>query len=205
MLDLAYKYEKELKELFMNTWYDEKYMFYHYGIHHEIYANDKNDWNSRQFVSLDSTGKVIGYISYEINRTSDFANGFGAINFSDNKAVFGKDLVQVIDDIFCKFNMRKLQFCVVCGNPIEKNYDKLIKQYNGRIIGIRKQQVKLLDNKYYDDKMYEIFREDYINTKRPKFKKYDKPIIIPTATHIKIGDKDLLKSLFEMEECFNEK
>ena len=168
MLDLAYKHEKELQELMMDTWYDEKYMFYHYGIHHDIYTNDENDWNSRQFVSLDSKGKVIGYISYEIIRTSDFANGFGAINFSDNKVIFGKDLMQVIDDIFCKFNMRKLQFCVVCGNPIEHTYDRLTKQYGGRIIGIRKKQVKLLDNQYYDDKLYEIFREDYITAKESK-------------------------------------
>lgn len=46
------------------------------------------------------------------------------------------DLGQALQDIFEKFKFRKLTFCVVVGNPIEKSYDKMINKYNGRIIGI---------------------------------------------------------------------
>lgn len=168
MLDLAYKYEDEIRNLMLDTWYDEKYMFYHSSVYHTPYENPSNrdgDWNSRAFVSLNSQHKIIGFICYEINREWDLVSGFAAINFSDNKVTFGKDLIQVIDDIFCKFNMRKLEFFVVVGNPIEKNYDKMIAQYNGRITGIRHKHVKLMDGNYYDYKSYEIFREDYIAAK----------------------------------------
>ena len=47
------------------------------------------------------------------------------VNFSDDKWTFGMDLRQVIDDIFCKFNMQRMEFNVVCGNPIEKSYDRI--------------------------------------------------------------------------------
>lgn len=168
MLDLGYKYEKEIRSKLMNTWYDKKYMFYHSSPYHEIWKNPENkdgDWNFRQFVSLNSKGEVIGLIGYHINRVDDMANGFGAINFTDNKVTFGMDLAQVIDDIFCKFNIRKLEFAVIVGNPIEKSYDKIIKKYGGNITGIKHKHVKLLDNNYYDHKDYELFREDYIKAK----------------------------------------
>lgn len=167
MLDLAVKYEDEIKEKLMNIWYDDKYKFYYSSTYRSIYKVPDNgeDWNCREFVSLDSKGNVIGLINYNINRDYDLAWAFGAINFTDNKFTFGKDLIQVIDDIFCKFNMRKIEFCVVCGNPIEKSYDKLVQKYGGQIIGIRHQHCKLMDNKYYDDKMYELFKEDYIKAK----------------------------------------
>jgi hypothetical protein len=47
------------------------------------------------------------------------------------------------------------------GNPIEKQYDKIIFKYNGSIVGIRKKEVILIDGKYYDLKLYEIFKKDY--------------------------------------------
>lgn len=169
MLDLAYKYEDELKKLMLDTWYDEKYMFFHNCPYRDSFSlPHEGDWNGRYFVSKDSTGKIIGLISYELNRSYDLAMNFGAVNFTDNKFTFGMDLAQVIDDIFCKFNIRKMEFNVVIGNPIEKSYDKMVKKYGGSITGIRHKHAKLIDGRYYDDKSYEIFREDYIAAKEKK-------------------------------------
>ena len=64
--------------------------------------------------------------------------------------------------------MRKLEFAVICGNPIEKNYDKMVAKYGGSITGIKHKHVKLMDGNYYDHKDYEIFREDYIAAKEKK-------------------------------------
>ena len=168
MLDLAYKYEEEIRNKMLNTWYDEKYMFYYSSAHHCVWMNPDpkdGDWDNRYFVSLNSNGEVIGVIDYHVDRECDMATWFGAINFTDNKAVFGKDLAQVIDDIFCKFNMRKLEFSVIVGNPIERSYDRMVKQYGGTITGVKHKPVRLMDANYYDHKDYEIFREDYIAAK----------------------------------------
>ena len=168
MLDLAYKYEEVIRSKMLDTWYDEKYMFYHASAYHTVWQNPKQedgDWNNRYFASLNSKGEVIGLIDYHIDRESNMATWLGAINFTDNKVTFGRDLAQVIDDIFCKFNMRKIEFTVIIGNPIEQSYDRMVEQYGGQITGIKHKHAKLLDGNYYDLKEYEIFREDYIAAK----------------------------------------
>jgi hypothetical protein len=63
--------------------------------------------------------------------------------------------------MFEKYRFNKLNFTVVRGNPIEKTYDKLIKRYNGRIVGIKEQETKLIDGKLYDMKEYEILASHY--------------------------------------------
>lgn len=166
MLDLAYKYEEEIKRKMMDTWYDVKYKFYYSSVYHDVWESSKSDWDNRAFVSLDSNGNIIGVIDYHINRTCDLADGFGAINFTNkNQIIFGRDIAQVIDDVFCKFNMRKIEFAVVVGNPIEKTYDKMIARYGGNITGVKHKHTKLMDGNYYDFKQYELFREDYITAK----------------------------------------
>ena len=124
------------------------------------------DWNEMCYVSIDKDNNILGYISYSVDRDTGSVHSFGAINFSDNKIVFGLDLCEVIDDIFCKFNLARMEFCVICGNPIEKTYDKMVNKYGGRIIGTRRRVTKLYDGKIYDEKIYEMFREDYLKNKR---------------------------------------
>lgn len=70
---------------------------------------------------------MIGYIKYNINRSDNSCSGLCIYNFTDNKATFGMDLGHALQDIFDKFKFRKLTFCVAIGNPIEKSYDKMIK------------------------------------------------------------------------------
>lgn len=172
MLDSAFKYEEEINKMLINTWYDDKYKYYHassYRTCFELPRQNDGDWNGRHFVSIDKNGNIIGLINYEINRESNIAQGFGAINFTDNKVVFAMDLAQVIDDIFCKFNHQKMEWTVIQGNPIEENYDKLCEKYGGSIVGIYHKHYKLIDNQYYNSKMYELFREDYIKAKEKTY------------------------------------
>lgn len=164
MLDLAIKHKEELQKKLVDTWFIDKYKF----VHADVYCNEEkieeDTWNKHQFVSLDKNGNVIGYIRYNVNRSDNSCSGLYIYNFSDNKIVFGMDLGQTLKDIFEKFKFRKLAFCVVVGNPIEKSYDKMINKYNGRIVGVWKKDVKCYDGEYYDRKSYEILREDYMES-----------------------------------------
>ena len=160
MLDVAQKYTGILKLKFAETIYDEKYKFFSSGWIDEYKSSDTT-WHTHEFVSV-KDGEVIGYIAYTINRNEYDVSGLKAINFSENKIVFGLDLLKVIDDIFKKFNFRKLSFGVYVGNPIEKSYDRLIRKYGGRIVGIKIEDTRLIDGKFYDFKMYEIFKNEYI-------------------------------------------
>lgn len=162
---MAIKYENELKDLFYNTWFDEKYKFYNNSTYYNNFKLEDTTWDKHTYVSLDQNQKVIGYISYDVDRQCNYVNCLSIINFSDNKIIFGKDIQKVLKDIFEKFNFIKINFSVIVGNPIEKKYDKLIDYYGGRIVGVFKQHTKLIDNNLYDHKMYEIFREDYYKKK----------------------------------------
>lgn len=167
MLKNAKLYESELRDRFLETEYDLKYMFYHGG-YSDTYSSSNSTWNNSEFVSVDKNNNVIGYIAYSNIRNSERVSGLKIINFTNNKITFGKDVKQAIEDVFLKFNFRKLSFGVYIGNPIEKSYDRFIKEYGGEIVGIKEKEDRLLDGKIYDLKMYEIFREDFIRNYNKK-------------------------------------
>lgn len=166
MIDLAINHEEELKKKYQMTWFNEKYKYYYSSYGFSNFTVDDNTYTRHQFVSLNKEGEVLGYIGYCTDRERNIADGLNIINFSEDKITFGMDVGTAIMDIFTKFHFRKLSFYVIVGNPIEKTYDKMVSRYNGRIVGIKKDEVQLFDGKYYDMKLYEILENDFIPWKR---------------------------------------
>lgn len=167
MLRPAILYQEILTKLYTTLWFQEKYKFYLSGWSCDNLELKKTTWDKHEFVSVDKDGNVLGFIDYWVDRCSNKATGLCAVSFTEKPTVtFGRDLYQVIDDIFCKFNFNKLRFGVIIGNPIETTYDKLIAKYGGTICGYMKEEIKLFDGKLYDLKNYEIMREDYMQCKK---------------------------------------
>ena len=165
MIDIAIRHKEELQELFLGTWYNEKYKFYNMSSYNGIFAVSDSSWDSHEFVSIDKNNNIIGYISYYIAREHERISDLCVINFTEDKLLFGRDIYQVFKDIFEKFNFRKISYSVIIGNPMERSYDRWTKKYGGQIIGIEREHIKLMDNKYYDVKKYELFRDDYLKSK----------------------------------------
>lgn len=167
MLKPAILFRDELTRLYQSIWFNEKYKYYNYSsTWGTVLVEDKtNDWH--EFVSINDKGEVIGYIHYYVVRSTLNCRSFGIVNFSDDPA-FGLDVLQVIKDIFERFNFHKLDFSVVIGNPAEKSYDHLCKKYGGHILCIEKDETKLDDNQYYDVKRYYIMRDDYFAAKEKR-------------------------------------
>lgn len=161
MLDIAQKYVDQLKIKFLEATYDEKYKYYQSGWSDE-YQPTNSTWHAHEFVSLNSHGEIIGYIAYSINRNDYSASNLKIINFTNNKVVFGKDVVQAIKDIFLKYKFRKISYYVYIGNPIERSYDRLTAKYGGKIVGIKEKEDRLQDGEFYDCKIYEILRERFL-------------------------------------------
>ena len=166
MLDIAIKYKDKLQSKMRDIWFQDKYKFYNYTTYYSDYGVETETWQKHQFVSVDEAGNILGFIGYNVNRCTNNCNDLGIVNFGDNKITFGRDLRKALNDIFEYFRFNKLSFCVVIGNPIEDTYDKMVTKYGGRIVGIDRQETKLIDGKYYDVKNYEILREDYIRAKK---------------------------------------
>lgn len=173
MLDVAGKYEKELQELFANIAFNEKYKYLYLVPYRDKYKAIDSTWSTHEFVSI-LNGKIFGYIRYSIDRDSGVAYGLQVVNFAEPNVIFSKDLNQCLHDVFDKFQFRKLKFCCLIGNPAEKMYDKYIKKYGGRIVGIQKENDKLIDGNYYDLKTYEILLKDYLKKKEQKKKEGSK-------------------------------
>jgi len=154
MLDIAIKHKDRLTERLRETWFNDKYKFWNYTNYYEEYNIEDSTWTDHQFVSINSTGDVIGYIAYQINRADDYVYGLNIINFTDNKVTFGMDVGKALKNIFEKFHFRKLCFSVAVGNPIEKTYDKMIEWYGGRIVGCHKEHIRLIFGRFFDEKLY---------------------------------------------------
>lgn len=168
MIDVAQKYIPQLEELMVDTWYDDRYKFYHPSNRRVLFKLEDVD-NARSFAIIDNGAhRVIGFVNYWFDMDTNSVCGLNIINFSKQIVLFGRELGQIIDDIFCRFNFNRLEFFVIRGNPIEKSYDRLILKYGGRIIGTKTASVRLIDGMLYDEKLYEIMREDYIKAKSRK-------------------------------------
>lgn len=162
MLEPAIKYRDQLENIQYDTWFNDKYKYWNSDIFYGSMQIDIDTWSRHQFVSVNN-GVVLGYIEYSISRTNNSVLSLSIMNFSDNKIVFGKDLIQALKDIFEKYKFRKMNFSVIIGNPIEKSYDRMIKKYGGRIVGTYKDDATLIDGKCYDRKLYEILASEYFN------------------------------------------
>lgn len=165
MIDNAFKYEAILQQKFYDIWYNEKYKFWMNGCYNLEFEmpHGQGDWQSRHFVSLNAEGDIIGYICYEIHRSDSRCSGLCALSFLDSVSVtFAKDLIRVIEDIFCKFNHRKLNFICLTDNPAYNMWYKYTLKAGGKQLCIRKLHTKLEDGYFYDSAEFEISRGDYM-------------------------------------------
>jgi len=167
LLKPAYIYKDKLQEVYNTIVFNDKYKYYNFDNYWNYILKLSDDsWNDIEMVSIDSQNNVRGFFRAGISRASNKVSSLVIINFYDKNVVFSRDLYQFLKDLFDKYNFRKIEFNVVIGNPAEKMYDKYIKKYDGNIVGIKKESTKLIDGKYYDVKMYEIFKEYWDKNKK---------------------------------------
>ena len=161
MLEPAILYKDRLKEKFAKEITKPKNKYANFGDYYSYELEiDTNEWDRLQRVSVNSKGDIVGYLKAEIDRNSLNISGMHIINFDQKNIIFSKDLKRFFDLIFER-GINKINFGVIVGNPAEKMYDKFISKYNGRIVGIKTKEIKLIDGELYDLKLYEIMREDY--------------------------------------------
>ena len=165
MIDVAQKYKTELAALFLENWGNERLKYWNtIGYNRTLPELPENDWCSRHFV-IKNNEKIIGYVSYEMSIRPNSVHTLEAVNFSnkpEDKSVFGIGLFKILKDVFDLHKANKINFCVTVGNPIEPSYDRLIAKFGGRIVGIYKEDARLVDGEMYDLKAYEILRSEYL-------------------------------------------
>ncbi len=173
MLKHVTSYHDELIQAFRNTWFNEHFKFYSSTPYFEDYTFETNTKSKHQFVILDpKTDKVIGYLGYNFERDQYKISNISVINFmSDPKLelesseriryakIVSNDLRNVFISIWNHPDFRLLEFYSYKGNPALAKYLKFIKRWNGICSGIRHQSFKLSDGYYYDEIIFQIFKD----------------------------------------------
>lgn len=160
MLKPAQLYKKELEELYINTWYDPKYMYYTGWTGTELPNIPDNNYDKHCFASVDKDGNVIGYISYQVSFVTMSASNFGIVSFKSS-VEFAKDVYQVICNLFELYKMNRVSWSAFVENPAIKGYRAFIKKHGGRECAYHRQIGKLMDGKLHDDIEFEILASEF--------------------------------------------
>ena len=123
MLKPAQLYQTELNEKFIGIWYDPEYMYYTFSSGFSTLDFVDNNYNSHSFACLDKSNNIIGFISYDIHPATMSVDNLAILSFDKGNIIFGRDLKQVIYDIFNKYHMNRLEFQCIAGNRSFESYD----------------------------------------------------------------------------------
>ena len=168
MLELASLHKEKLITMYRKTWRNPKYRFYSLGVYFEDLTIEDSTWGGEQFASLNSAGEIVGYVAARYRRETESVSDLQFLSFTEGiNHVTARDMLHFIDTLFSS-RIRKISFDVVCGNPIEPTYEKLVKRYGGRVVGIMTGETRLVDGGYYDTKLFEILKSDYDRMKKKK-------------------------------------
>lgn len=160
MLKLAKPYKDQIEKAQIHVIEnEEQYKYLNVSSYWDNFMSEipDSDWNSIIRLSV-AEDKVLGYFKALIARDTNDVSSLTIVNFNLKTISFTfiKDLETFIKYLLEYKKFRKIAFSVVVGNPAERLYDKFIEKYNGRVVGVRKNDVKLVDGKYYDLKLYEL-------------------------------------------------
>ena len=166
MLRPALEYENALRNKVINKiWFDERYKYFNRGWE-ELFELKETTWEYHQFVSINKQGKVCGFLSYRVDRATRNIDSFNAVSFFEDKLTFAQDIALAIHEIFTKFYFHKLIYGVVCGNPVEKTYQKFADKCNGRLAAVYRDDALLYNGQRADVKVFEIMRSEYLASKQ---------------------------------------
>lgn len=161
MLQLAYKHKDSLHKEYLRIIDDDRYKWLFTEGYLSFAFDIKNDtWNSLEMVSVADTGMILGYLLAKIDRSIYSVSSLFIINFYQRNLIFSKDFHQFLFELFLKHKFNKINFSMIMGNPIEPQYDRIVKKYGGRIIGVKKNDV-MIHGSLYDLKLYEILRSEF--------------------------------------------
>lgn len=156
MLIPAILRQEELKTKFHEVCYS-KDMFYLSGdmCNWIPDINTIPSYNDIQYAIIDKNDDLIGYFAYNIDWYASNACGFALISFDRGNTTVAFDVWKEIKKLVYVYKIHRMEFCVVCGNPVERHYDRFCEKYNG-CKHVLRDCVKTSEGEYCDKAIYEI-------------------------------------------------
>ena len=175
MLENAFLHQEEIQQKLYATWYDDRYKYFNNGVYHceFSFGGSDGDWNSVSFASVNNKGEVIGLISYGIHRVDQRVENLGIQSFESHASKeFVIDVITAIDNIFLKYNFRKLEWTCITDNPVYMMEYKFVRNAGGRKVCVFKNHTRLDDNKYHHSAVFEIARKEWKKVGHIRYKKF---------------------------------
>lgn len=165
MLKPAIEYASELKILFNRASLEIENQYYFSEPGSYMYEPSDNTIWRKDYVSLDSDGEIVGWLTYSIDFHALSAYKWGLISFKKKgNLILIKDLEQAIVDVFEKYNLNRISFSCYADNPAINGYFNLIKRLGGTKTGYEHEVARLLDGKLHDFVDFEIMKVDYFKS-----------------------------------------
>lgn len=172
MLVPAACYKEEIEKKFAELAYTEKLMWYDGCI--ENYRHELPDGEDRYQFAIVEGGKLFGYVSFRVDWYCSQAFNFGLMSFGGeyyseqyNKYISGKVVVfKAIREIIRmieSFNLHRIDFRCVGGNPAELNYTGIASMYHRKYFVRKvtfKDNIKDRQGNYHDTLMFEMIKKD---------------------------------------------
>lgn len=170
MLVPAIQYKDEIEKAFQKIQYSEKYLWYTGSIdNYDLEVKTEGDKFAFAIVCQEH---LIGYISFRVDWYCSMAYNFSLIRFSDAFVEIGgvatrtmaRAIIEVIRMVE-SFNLHRIDFRCVSGNPAEEKYYKILI----KVVGQRRYKLDKLtfhDNirdtrgNYHDTIVYELIRRE---------------------------------------------
>lgn len=167
MLKPATCYKREIQREVAKKYYSEE-MFYFTGYRNSsnITVEDEYDAGHYQWASVDNEGNLCGFIGYRIDFFEEAAYSFRIMSFMDGlNLIIAKDLNDVMEKLLTDYNIHRIEWRAIEGNPAIKAYDRFIKKYGGRRLELH-DAVKDVYGNYHDEYIYEILKGGKLSRRR---------------------------------------
>ena len=166
MLVPAIQYKEEIEKQFKAIQYSDKYLWYTGSIdNYDLEVKTEGDKFAFAIVTYIHDREVlVGYVSFRVDWYCSMAYNFSLIKFLDAPMVMARAVREVMRMIE-SFNLHRIDFRCVQGNPAERSYWRILRQ----IDLTQKYDIKSLiftDNirdykgNYHDTICYELIRRE---------------------------------------------
>lgn len=129
MLVPAACYKEEIEKQFKNIQYTDKYLWYTGSIdNYDMEVKTEGDKFAFAIVTYIHDREVlVGYISFRVDWYCSMAYNFSLIKFLDASMVMARAIREVMRMVE-GFNLRRIDFRCISGNPAERGYWKILKR-----------------------------------------------------------------------------
>ena len=156
MLIPAILKKNEIQEAFKRYYYSDDMMYETGGLNNWLQnIQEETEIGRFQFAIVNSKEKLVGYLDYHIDWYNSCASRFGLISFDRGNPIVGMDLYSELKKLIYEYKLHRIEWRMIGGNPIEKNYDKFCDKFGGTK-HILRDAIKDKYGKYHNDIIYEI-------------------------------------------------